>query len=65
MGPETANIREPNLTVLERETTRSPCAADRRDRRPAMSAAALSISGRYDGMMGLFHGGTCRPGHRS
>ena len=27
MGPETANIREPNLTVLERGTTRSPCAA--------------------------------------
>ena len=47
MGPETANIREPNLTVLERGTTRSPCAADRRDRRPVMSAAALSISDRY------------------
>ena len=55
VGPETANIREPNLTVLERGTTRSPCAADRRDRRPAMSAAALSISDRYGGAVPRRH----------
>ena len=55
VGPETANIREPNLTVLERGTARSPCAADLRDRWPAMSAAALSISDRYGGAVPRRH----------
>ena len=49
VGPATAKLRGPNVTVFVRGMLRSPRAADRLPWRPGTLATVESISDRYEG----------------